>query len=95
MSEEKNEKSKLFNFDEAINNIELQQTGIIRDRIRFEIIRISLEKSYSKHEMTFDEYFEFKRRLIRCEVKELEWKYRVKCCVSISELSDINSTLLG
>ena len=94
MSEKKNEKSKLFNFDEAINNIELQQTGMIRDRIRFEIIRISLERSYSKHEITFDEYFDFKRRLIECEVKELERKYSVKCCVSISQLTDVESTLL-
>ncbi len=94
MSEKKNENSKPFNFDEAIKVFELHQIGR-RDWILFENIRIFLERSYSKHEISFDEYFEFKRRLIRCEVKVLEKKYHVKCCVSISELTDVESTLLG
>lgn len=93
MSEKKNEKSKLFTFNEAINNFEQQE--IIRDGIWFENIRILLERSYSKNEITFDDYFNFKRRLIRCEIKELERKYHVKCCVSISELTDVESTILG
>ena len=94
MSEKKNENSKPFDFDKAINVFEQQEIGI-RDRITFESIRFFLERSYSKNEITFDDYFNFKRRLIQCEVKDLEKKYNVKCCVSISEISDINSTLLG
>lgn len=78
--------------DKAIEVIELRGDESEDD---IESIRVWVESSYSKNEITFDEYFDFKRRLINCEVKKLEKKYHVKCCVSISELTDVESTLLG
>ena len=90
MSEKKNEKvfSKGgYPINKAIEVIELLielQGEELEDDI--EIIRLWAKSSYSKNEISFDEYFNFKRRLISCEVKKLEKKYHVKCCVSISEL---------
>ena len=95
MSEKKNE--KVFSKDgypinKAIEVIELWGEELEDD---IESIRLWAESSYSKNEISFDEYFNFKRRLISCEVKKLEKKYHIKCCISISKLTDINSAILG
>jgi hypothetical protein len=66
--------------DKAIEVIELRGDESEDD---IESIRVWVESSYSKNEITFDEYFDFKQRLIKCEVKKLEKKYHVKCCISI------------
>ena len=94
MSGKENKKVSLHAepINKAIEVIELRGEELEDD---IESVRLWVESSYSKNEITFDEYFDFKRRLINCEVKKLEKKYHVKCCVSISELSDIDSTLLG
>lgn len=94
MSEKKNKKvfSKANPINKAIEIIELRGEELADD---IESVRLWVESSYSKNEISFDEYFDFKRRLISCEVKKLEKKYHVKCCISISEISDIDSTLLG
>ena len=95
MSEKKNEKvfSKGgYPINKAIEVIELRGEELEDD---IESIRLWVEWSYSKNEISFDEYFNFKRRLISCEVKKLEKKYHVKCCVSISKLTDIENLILG
>ena len=93
MSEKKNEKvfSKGgYPINKAIEVIELRGEELEDD---IESIRLWVESSYSKNEISFDEYFNFRRRLISCEVKKLEKKYHIKCCISISEkeqLKEIN-----
>lgn len=94
MSEKKNEKvfSKNGNpINKAIEVIEFRGEELEDD---IESVRLWVESSYSKNEIPFDEYFDFKRRLISCEVKKLEKKYRVKCCVAISDLSENDFILL-
>lgn len=95
MSEKKNEKvfsKRGYPINKAIEVIELRGEELEDD---IESIRLWVESSYSKNEISFDEYFNFKRRLISCEVEKLEKKYHVKCCVSISELTDIETLILG
>ena len=94
MFENKNEKvsSKGNSINKAIEVIEFRGEELKDD---IENVRLWVESSYSKNEISFDEYFDFKRRLINCEVKKLEKKYHVKCCVSISELTDIETSILG
>ena len=93
MSEKENEKVSLSSpINKAIEVVELRGEELEDD---IESIRLWIENAYSSNAISFDEYFDFKRRLISCEVKKLEKKYHVKCCVSISELTDVESTLLG
>lgn len=93
MSEKKNKKvfSKGDPINKAIEVIELRGEELEDD---IESVRLWVESSYSSNEISFDEYFDFKRRLISCEVKKLEKKYRVKCCVTISDLSENDFILL-
>ena len=94
MSEKKNEKvySKGgYPINKAIEIIELRGEELEDD---IESVRLWTESSYSKNEISFDEYFDFKRRLFSCEIKKLEKKYRVKCCVTISDLSENDFILL-